>query len=81
MTKFIATAILLAAAGCAAGPVEPPSERLDREYRTGSNIPQRVRSGDEPGLATVDRESAQRQRDLSAVQPTPLSQTAPPRTP
>ncbi len=77
MKKILVTALFaLAAAGCASGTVDVP-ERLDREYVTGNNLPGKTRTGDEPGLTTPNRESLQRERDLSTPRPTPL----PPSTP
>jgi hypothetical protein len=60
----------LVACGCASGPVEP-NERLEAVYSTGSNLPKKVRAGQETGVSTYDAEAAQRARDQMPQTPRP----------
>jgi hypothetical protein len=47
--------------GCAVDPASSDGPMTDKEYRTGSNIPERDRAG----VVTVSPESIERQRDQS----------------
>lgn len=62
MKKLVApVAIVLLAAGCATDPSSSTEPMTDKEYRTGSNIPERDRAG----VRTVSPEEIERQRSMS----------------
>ena len=64
---FLAAAAL--AAGCATDPtaVAQDRDRMDREYRTGSNFPK----GRESGVSTYSREAVVREQQVGAPGATP----------
>ena len=61
----------LLAAGCAAAPeATADRDRMDREYRTGSNFPK----GRESGVSTYSREAVVREQQVGAPGRTPQPQ-------
>ena len=67
MNKILPSALFAAAAiaaGCAAtqSNTEPATERVEREYTTGSNIPKKTKPGAE-GVQVYDREALERARN------------------
>jgi hypothetical protein len=62
MKKLLApVAIALLAAGCATDPSSSTEPMTDKEYRTGSNIPERTRAG----VRTVSPEAIERERAMT----------------
>jgi hypothetical protein len=59
------------AAGCAStqSSNEPATERVEREYATGSNIPKKTKSGTSEGVQVYDREAVERMRDQMPAPP------------
>jgi len=69
MKRVLSAAVLaLLAAGCASNEPIEPSERHDREYVTGSNLPKKTRPSE---VTTYDKEAIQRARDAAAQTPRP----------
>ena len=59
-------------AGCVSTEAVTADESVsDREYVTGSNIPRKKNSGSPSGVTTMDREAAERARDMQIPQPPP----------
>jgi Ni/Co efflux regulator RcnB len=66
MKKILLCAVAFAsiAAGCAStqSSTEPATERVEREYATGSNIPKKSKAGAD-GVRVYDREALDRARN------------------
>ena len=62
-TLVAPVAIALIAAGCATDPSSSTEPMTDKEYRTGSNIPERQRAG----VKTVSPEEFERQRSMTGT--------------
>jgi Ni/Co efflux regulator RcnB len=75
MKKILLCAVAFAsiAAGCAStqSTTEPATERVEREYATGSNIPKKTKAGAADGVSVSDREALERARNQMPMTPRP----------
>lgn len=75
MNKIFLCAVAAAsiATGCAStqSNTEPATERVEREYATGSNIPKKSKAGAKDGVSVSDREALERARNQMPMTPRP----------